>query len=160
MAVDEYLRTSFEGAEPDYVEGELLERTVPNLFHSEIQVSLGDAFKPWQDRRELFRATEIRLRLGVDKFRVADFAVFSKRQFDSIPVDMPCAVVEIVSPDDRYDDLMVKLDDYEQAGVEFIFIARPATPTLFRYRSGDLLAQAALELPSHSVKIPLDAIFS
>jgi Uma2 family endonuclease len=159
MAKEEYLRTSFEGPEPDYIEGELVERTVPNFFHSRVQVRLSDAFKPWEDRRQLFRSSEIRLRVSPDKFRVADFAVFSAEQNEAIPPDAPYCVVEIVSPDDRYDEIMSKLADYEGAGVEFIFVADPPAHKLSRYRHGDLLAVAALELTAYKVMIPLNLIF-
>jgi hypothetical protein len=33
MNREEYLRTSFEGPEPDYSDGELLERSEPDFFH-------------------------------------------------------------------------------------------------------------------------------
>lgn len=72
---------------------------------------------------------------------------------------MPYAVVEIVSPDDRFNDLMVKLADYEKAGFACIFIADPPTRVLSCYRNGDFFTQPALELPAYGVRIPLDSIF-
>ena len=156
---EEYLGGSFDGLEPDYVEGELVERPLPNLFHSRIQVRLADAFRPWEDRRELFRASEIRLRVAENKFRVADFAVFSSEQAEAMPENAPLIVVEIVSPDDRYEDIMSKLADYEEAGVEFIFIADPPVQKLSRYRRGDLCAVTMLEVPVRHVAIALGAIF-
>ena len=159
VACEEYLRTSFEGPEPDYVEGELIERPVPNVFHSRTQVSLTDAFKPWADRKELFRHSEIRLRVAPDRFRVADFAVFSSKQNEPIPESTPYAVVEIVSPDDRHEELMSKLADYEAAGVAFTFVADPPLRKLSRYLNGDLLTVASLELPAYGVSIPAQKIF-
>lgn len=159
ISEDEYLRSSFAGPEPDYIEGDLVERAVPNFFHGCTQVNLTDAFKPWQDKRRLFRATEIRLRLAPGKFRVADFAVFATWPHEAIPECVPLAVVEIVSPDDRYEEMMSKLADYEQAGVEFIFIADPPTRKLSRYRHGDLSTVGSLEIPAQGVAISLDSIF-
>jgi Uma2 family endonuclease len=156
---EDYLRAAFDGPEPDYVDGEVVERSMPNAFHAKIQVRLSDALKPWEDRRQLFRLTEIRLRVAPDRFRVADLAVFSSDQDEPIPPDPPYAVVEIVSPDDRYEDLMNKLADYEQAGVEFIFVADPPVRKLSRYRHGDLFSASSLELPSYGVSIPLESIF-
>ena len=155
----EYLRTSFEDPEPDYVEGEVVKRAVPNYFHSRTQLCLSDAFKPWQDRRQLFRALEIRLRVAQDRFRVADFAVFASEQTELIPVDPPYAVVEIVSPGDRFEEIMSKLADYEQGGVEFVFVADPPVRRLSRYSRGDLFTVAALELPAYQAVIPSDSIF-
>ncbi len=159
LSTVEYLRTSFENPEPDYVDGELVERSMPNYFHSRTQVRLSDALKPWEDRRQLFRASEVRLLVASARFRVVDFAVFASEQDELIPRDPPYAVVEIVSPDDGYEDLMSKLGDYEQAGVEFIFVADPPVKRLSRYRRGDLLVVAALELPAYQVVIPTSSIF-
>ncbi len=157
---EEYLRTSFHDPEPDYVEGELVERPVPNFFHSRTQIRLSDAFKPWEDRRQLFRASEVRLRIGQERFRIADFAVFSSESSQPIPENAPLVVVEIVSPDDRYEEIMSKLSDYEEAGVEYIFLVDPPAQRLSRYRHGDLLLVAPdLELHEFGVTIPIAAIF-
>lgn len=159
ISSEEYLRSSFDGSEPDYIAGELMERPVPNFVHSRVQIRLSDAFKPWEDRRQLFRASEIRLRVTPDRFRVADFAVFLSEKNEAIPEVTPYAVVEIVSPDDRYEELMSKLADYDEAGVEFIFVADPPARKLSRYRHGDLFAVAEMELAMPKVLIPIDLIF-
>ena len=159
ISKEEYLRTSFEDPEPDYVDGELVARSMPNYLHSRIQARLSQALKPWEDLGQLFGAPEIRLRVAPKRFRVADFAVFTSEQDDLIPRDPPYAVVEIVSPDDRYEELMSKLADYEQAGVEFIFVADPPVRRLSRYSRGDLSTIAALDLPAYHAVIPVSSIF-
>jgi Uma2 family endonuclease len=90
---------------------------------------------------------------------VADFAVFASAQLDAIPEDVPVAVVEIVSPDDRYEVLMSKLADCEAAGVAYLFVADPPVRKLWRYLHGDLLAVTALEVPEQGVRVPLASIF-
>jgi Uma2 family endonuclease len=155
----EYLRTSFEDPEPDYVDGELVERPVPNTFHGRTQILLSDAFQPWEVQRRLFRITEIRLQIAPERFRVADFTVFTSKQSELIPSDPPYAIVEIVSPDDRYDEIMAKLADYDQVGVEFLFIADLRFRRLSRYEGGSLITVSALELPAYQLKIPADSLF-
>ena len=159
LSVDEYLRGAFESPDPDYIEGELVARSMPNAYHSRIQIRLADAFKPWEDRSLVFRASEIRLRISEGRFRVADFALFSQPPSSPIPFDAPYAVFEIVSPDDRYEDLMNKLADYEAAGIEFVFVADPILKRLSRYLNGDLLLTYSLDMPSVQITIPLDQIF-
>ena len=132
---------------------------MPNYLHSRIQLRLGYALKPWDDLGQLFGAPEIRLRVAPDRFRVADFAVFASAQEELIPRDAPYAVVEIVSPDDRFEDLMSKLVDYEESGVEFVFVADPMVKRLSRYRRGDLISVAAMELPAYQAVIPVSSIF-
>jgi Uma2 family endonuclease len=159
ISEEEYLRTHFESPEPDYVEGQLIQRPIPDAFHSATQVNLLDAFKPWQDIGELFRLISIRLRVLPKRFRVADFALFTSKPAQGILESLPYAVVEIVSPDESFDELTDKLHDYEEAGVEFLFVADPPKSKLFRYRHGDLHSVSALELPSFRAAIPVSAIF-
>ena len=158
LAPDEYLTTSFDNPEPEYVNGELVERSVPNFSHARTQTLLGDAFRPWDERNQLFRATEIRFPVAPDRFRVADFAVFLSEQAD-LPGDKPYAIVEIVSPDDRHEDLIGKLRDYEKAGIEFIFVADPPFRSISRFRLGDLLSVSSIDLPRYGVSIPAETIF-
>ena len=159
ISKEEYLRTSFADTEPDYVDGELVARPMPNYLHSRIQARLIRAFTDWEDRGQLFVAPEIRLRVTPERFRVADFAIFTSDQDELIPRDPPYAVVEIVSPDDRFEELMSKLADYQQAGVEFIFVADPPVRRLSRFSRGDLSTVAALELPAYHAVIPVSSIF-
>jgi len=77
LSKENYLRTSFDGPEPDYVDGELVERSLPNYLHSRVQGRLMDAFKPWDDRRQMFRASEVRLRVAPERFRIVDFSIFT-----------------------------------------------------------------------------------
>ena len=159
ISKEEYLRTSFADMDPDYVDGDLVARSMPDYLHSRTQARLTCAFGPWEDSGQLFPALGIRLRVAPERFRVADFAVFASAQQEPIPVDPPYAVVEIVSPDDRYEELMSKLADYEQAGVEFMFVADPPVRRLSRYSRGDLSTVAALELPAYHAVIPVSSIF-
>lgn len=160
MPVEEYLNSSFPGPEPDFIEGEVVERSVPNSFHSKVQVNLTDAFQAWQKAGRLFRATEIRLDVGAGRFRVADFALFSRDQQEAIPEDIPLCAVEIVSPSDLYEDLMDKLADYEAAGVEFLFVADPPKRKLSRYRKGDLVSVQSLEMAQFGVVVALQDVFA
>lgn len=160
MPVEEYLNSSFPGPEPDFIEGEVVERSVPNTFHSSTQGDLFEVFRPWKQRGDLFPYSEIRLRLRARKFRVADFAVFRNKQREAIPEDVPLCVVEIVSPNDLYEDLTDKLADYEAAGVEFLFVADPPKRKLLRYRNGDLVSVQSLEMAQFGVVVSLQDVFA
>ncbi len=76
----EYLRSGFDNPAPDYVDEELVERSSPNYLHNRTQVRLADQCKPWEDRRQLLRASEIRLCIAPERFRVADFAMAKCKQ--------------------------------------------------------------------------------
>jgi Uma2 family endonuclease len=44
-------------------------------------------------------------------------------------------VVEILSPDDRWDDVMEKLAEYFEAGVDRVWVVAPKLRSVFAYRS-------------------------
>jgi len=160
LSEEEYLRAGFDNPEPDYVDGVLVERAMPNLTHSNVHRNILKAFRPWDDAGTLIALSELRLRVAPRRYRLADLSFFTAPPTAEIPVDPPYAVVEIVSPDDRHDEIVAKLDDYERAGVAYIFLVDPPWRKLSRYLDGSLLAVTALEIPSHGVKIPGDTIFA
>jgi len=41
MSVDEYLHTTFDGADREYLDGEVVERNMGNKWHAKIQLWLG-----------------------------------------------------------------------------------------------------------------------
>ncbi len=119
---------------------------------------LGDAFKVWRDRGELFRASEIRLRLAPETFRVADFALFLVEPQDAIPTVAPVAVIEIISPDDCYHELLAKLGEYESAGIDHIFVVDPPLCKLSRFLHGNPMAVDAIEIDS-GIRVSATSIY-
>jgi Uma2 family endonuclease len=57
---------------------------------------------------------------------IADIAIFAGSHPPSVPETPPLVVVEILSNDDRYLDLMQKLEEYRDGGVPHI----SASPTI------------------------------
>ena len=47
----------------------------------------------------------------------------------------PELVVEVLSPEDRWSEIMRKLADYFQAGVHLVWVVDPAMESVFAYRS-------------------------
>jgi len=54
----------------------------------------------------------VRLRIGEDVIRIPDLAVFGEFPKEPVPASPPRIVVEIVSPDDRHEELLLKLGQY------------------------------------------------
>jgi Uma2 family endonuclease len=133
---------------------------MPNDTHSRIHTNIFMAFMPWASSGRLAARSEIRLRVAAGRFRVADIAYFTSSPTAEIPTEPPYAVFEIVSPGDRHDEIVAKLDDYERAGVRFIFLADPPSRKLSLYREGSLLAVPFLEMPDFGLKIPSEQLFA
>jgi Uma2 family endonuclease len=70
-----------------------------------------------------------------------------------VPKQIPLVVTEIVSPDDRYEDIMTKLADYEAWGVPNVWLVDPGLRRLSVYSQGNLTALPAFELPELGSRI-------
>jgi len=159
ISEEEYLQVTFDGPEPDFVNGEILERGMPNTFHSLATRKLCRLLAPIEDRTGLCALPEIRVRTADGKFRVIDLAVFLSVPKEAIPASVPLIAIEIVSPDDRLDDIFRKLMEYQNCGVAHIVLADPALRTLSIYRDGSLTSVETFVVPEFEISISVDDLF-
>src|SRR5271163_3571443 len=127
IGVEEYLDLVFDDRpEPDYVDGEVVERALPTILHSQIQALLILLLAPLLTRTRLFLLPELRVQIEPRVFRVADLAVYReslpKGRYGTTPAFV---AVEIVSPDDRHSNLTERLEDYRRWGVPHIWLVDP-----------------------------------
>ena len=159
VSLEEYLRTSFEH-DREYVRGELVERGMPTFLHGQTQMRIGVAVESARlHGADLHAASEVRNRLAEDVFRIPDVAIYSPRPAGPIPSVPPLAVVEIISPDDRYSALIEKCREYLAWGVAHIWIVDPQNRALYEFDDGSLKRLPALELPQHGLSIPANSLF-
>ena len=156
--VEEYLRTSFDGLEPDYLDGEIVERGMPNLPHSNAQRRLMMWFGGMEEKLSLHCFADLRLCVGERRYRVADLAVFQGRPAEDVPSTPPLVAIEILSPDDRFAAILTKLEEYRTWGVAHVWFVNPIDRKLYVYSAG-LSEVAALSLPEYGVEIAAPEVF-
>jgi Uma2 family endonuclease len=132
--------------EPELVHGELVERSLPTFPHGNIQLRLGARLLALQSSHALFTGVEVRVRLGPD-LRIPDIAMWQGSQPESIPTVPPLVVAEVLSPDDRIYDVLLKLAEYEAWGVQHIWLIEPELKQCHVYRNGSFNPVSQLELP-------------
>ena len=120
----------FDEWEPELVHGEVVQRPMPNDPHARIQQWL-------QVRLHTAGACRpsIRVRVEPDVIRIPDIAVFAERPRVSVPSHPPLIVVEIISPDDRHQDLVLKLEQYRKWGVTHVWAVEPELEKFYAYGS-------------------------
>jgi Uma2 family endonuclease len=125
IGVEEYLRTVFDGADCEYLDGEIVERNRGELPHGDIQGEL--IFRLKQASRGRLRVVpEIRIQINPQRYRVADIAVWRAGNIgDRIPTVPPFLVVEILSPEDRMVRMLPKIQEYLSIGAEWIWVIDP-----------------------------------
>ena len=154
----EYLRTAkrLDRADIEYVRGEIVERSTPDLVHSGAQQRLIVIFSTLEDLHRVYAFPELRLQLAEDVFRVPDVTVFSGAPpARLVPDRPPLCVVEIVSRDDRYTELLQKLDEYHRRGVPHIWVVDPWLERLSVYDGSGLRQTAELGLPGTDRRITI-----
>ena len=156
----EYLSMSFDGLDREYVRGEIVERSMPDYPHGKTQAALGFFFGRLRVSHRLFACSETRMRLAPDLYRIPDVAVFAESEPDeSVPSRPPLVVIEIISPDDRFSEVLEKLAEYHQWGVPHIWVVDPHRRTLAAYDAGALLRVSRLTLPDYPLELS-DDLFS
>jgi Uma2 family endonuclease len=161
IGVEEYLGLVFdERPEPDYVDGEVVERALPTPIHSQIQALLTLLFGPLAIRFRLVLLPELRVLVQPGRFRVVDLAVYRDSRHEGRYAATPAYLaIEIVSPDDRHSELTERLEDYRRWGVPHIWLVDPQLKRVYEYTESGLLQFPALHLPEFEFESSAQELF-
>ena len=157
MCVQEYLRTSYEH-EPEFVNGEIIERGMTTFTYSDMQRSLCVKLDPYRKSHNLFTCPAIRVWSSERVFRIPDVAVFIGRPAE-LPADPPLIAVEIASPDDRLSNIFEKFREYRHWGVRHIWLIEPHALEIFTF-DGSINKTEAFVVPEYGIRIEATGIFS
>jgi Uma2 family endonuclease len=156
---EDYLRMTFEH-DAEFVHGEIVERAMPDEIHSAIQFLILLRFGGLLHSYPLYPRPEIRMKVAQNAYRIADIAVFAGRRPQPVPETPPFVVVEILSKDDRYLDLMQKLEEYRVWGVANIWVIDPSTKRFSRYTERGLENVSSLSLPDYPFQLTPAELFA
>jgi Uma2 family endonuclease len=160
VSPEEYLRMSFDGADCDYLDGEIVERNVGERPHSRVQLRLGVYFDALGRRHPVYPYPELRMKVSRTRYRVADLAVFrGEDPTANVPSQAPFIVIEVVSRDDRYTEIVEKLEEYRKWGAVHVWLVDPWLRKLYVYSKTGLNEVPAFEIPELEARIPSSEIF-
>ena len=142
ISEEEYLHMSFEDRTPEYVDGELVERTMPNNSHSKAQGEVVFVFRKLQERLPLYPRPELRVPVAPRTYRIVDLAVYAHQE-----------PTELVPP-----QVMKRLEEYRAWGVRHVWLVDPGLRRTYVYSESGLVPVAAFELPEFEVRIPSEEI--
>jgi Uma2 family endonuclease len=161
LSVEEYLASSYE-PDCDYVDGQLEERNVGEWSHSTLQGTAYDALKARQRALGILIKPELRLRVKPTRFRVPDLCVFLKDPHESVPAKAPFLCIEILSPDDRMIRVGVRIKDFLEMGVAYVWVLDPETGQAYIATAAEGLREiksGLLRTENPVIEIPLAEIF-
>ncbi|MBM4423616.1 MAG: Uma2 family endonuclease [Chloroflexi bacterium] len=129
----------------ELVEGRIVLMSPAGFPHGDYEMNFGERLKAYarQSRsgKVVVGEVGIYVQRDPDTIRAADVIFVSnerlaKRQKTSGYLDVaPDLIVEILSPDDRWQEVTQKMREYFAIGVRLIWIAEPASKTVFAYKS-------------------------
>jgi Uma2 family endonuclease len=160
--VDEYLHTSYEGPDREYLDGEVVERNMGELPHGDVQTNLIYLFRQMRKQLGLRVVTEIRIQIHPRRYRVADIAVWTTDDIGTgIPTVPPFLVVEVLSPEDRMVRVLPKIQEYLSIGVQWVWIVDPQEQSALCYSQKNPAGAVCdvLRTENPDIEIPLAAAF-
>ncbi|MGH9627150.1 MAG: Uma2 family endonuclease, partial [Bryobacteraceae bacterium] len=163
VSVEEYLHTSYDDGDREYVDGRVIERNLGEKDHSRTQRKLILYFGGQEATLKTYAFPEQRIQVKPARFRVPDVCVYlgqePREQVFRTPLFL---AIEILSPEDRAADLQEKIDDYLAFGVPCVWVIDPR-----RHRAWTHTAQGSheakdriLRTANPEIQLPLDELFA
>lgn len=157
ITIDDLLRLGAD-ARVEVSEGEIVEMTPVGGLHNWIAkqiVLLLEAYVQAHQSGLVFTDSLLYILreddTGIRLARVPDVSYVAKRD---IPADWdferpfpgaPTLAVEVMSPDDQFEDVVKKVQDYMQEGTAEVWVVLPRQRTIYRYRRGESAVQTYRE---------------
>jgi Uma2 family endonuclease len=160
ISVDEYLSTSYH-PDVEYVDGVLVERGMPTMFHALLQVILCNYFRQFEKEFKFKTLTEARTQIvSRARYRIPDVVLCpTPMPKGRINDAAPAAVFEVLSPDDTVVETRRRFQDYAGIGVTALVQMDPEEHVAHRFEAGSLIETRfeGLYLPHARATVPFDS---
>ena len=159
-SVEDYLNTSFADADREYVDGRILERNVGEIDHSDLQTAIVVYLR--LHHKNVWAGVEVRVQVSQSRFRVPDICIVAgPKPSGRIVTQPPLCVVEVLSKDDRVDDIDEKIHDYLAFGIRYVWVVNPRTRHGYVYTASGMheATDGILHTANPSIQLPLWEMF-
>lgn len=149
LTAEDFWQLPNDGQKHELVAGELTQRPPSGFLHGTIAMDLGGIIREHVKKHDLgvvcAAETGFKLRHNPDTVRAPDVAFVSKGRIlahgkpEKFWEGAPDLAVEVVSPNDRFDDVVEKVQEYLAAGARLVWVALPRSKSLMVYHpNGDI----------------------
>jgi Uma2 family endonuclease len=159
VPVETYLTTAYS-PDVDYVDGEIVERSMGETDHSGVQIELGIYLARFRKAGNLRLYTEQRVQVKPNRFRVPDVCAIIGKPDGPILRQPPFLIIEILSKDDTMFSMQERLDDYLDFGVKHVWLVDPALRRGYVCTREGLRVETVLRTTDPALEVPLAEIFS
>ena len=161
VPLEEYLATTYH-PDCDYVEGEVVERNLGELDHSDIQSEIVRFFRNHRKQWNTYAYVEQRVQISARRFRVPDVCVVLGKPPEQIFRQPPFICIEVLSKDDSLESTQQRIDDYLTFGVRYVWVINPRNRRAWVYET-DRIYEAKdgiLRTENPSFEVPLPELFA
>jgi Uma2 family endonuclease len=158
VSVSEYLATAYR-PDCDYVDGQVQERNLGELDHSDLQRQL---ILLLANAKEIRVNPELRVQVSADRFRVPDLCVMSAdAPREQVVRSAPLLCIEILSPEDTLSRMVERVHDFLNMGVRQVWIFDPRLRSAMVCEGAAMVEHTAgqLALPGTQMTIDLAEVF-
>lgn len=159
VSVDDYLTTIDSDDAREYIDGRLVERNMGTPDHSDWQTGIASYLRV--NYKSIWTGGEADVRVAPTRFRIPDVVCTKQpRPATSFVTEPPLLVVEVLSPNDKAEDMQEKIDDYLAFGVPCVWVVNPRTRRGYIY-TGDGMREAkdgVLRTTNPEITLPLAEI--
>jgi len=159
--LSEYLSTHYR-PDREYVDGVVLERNLGTYDHSRSQAKFTAYLFNREKKYGIRVVPEQRVQVRSTRFRVPDVcAVLATEPVEQIFARPPFLCIEILSPEDRLQEMHQRVGDFLAFGVPYVFIVDPRERRAWRSTAEGLLEiqDGVLRTENPAIEIPLAAVF-
>ncbi len=106
--------------------------------------------------------TEVRVQVKPSRFRVPDICVAVDNSDDPILTKPPFLCIEILSPEDRMSRIEVRIQDYLEMGVPYVWVLDPQTKQAYVATAAEGLREVksgVLTTANPAFEVPLAEVF-
>ncbi len=161
IPAEEYLHTTYR-PNCDYVDGEVLERSMGEQSHARLQLLLASFFRFHRDTWRLRALAEQRVQVKATRFRIPDVCVVWRSDpNEEVLRTPPLLCIEVLSSDDSLRSLQERVQDYLEMGVTSIWAVDPWNRVAYYASTQGYLqpTDGYLRLPGTEAAVSLEELF-
>ena len=132
ISVEEYLKTVYR-PDRDYVDGLVEERNLGQWDHARLQTLIAAWFYSRETELNIRVATEVRVQVSAERFRLPDVCITDGEPGEQILTRPPLLCIEVLSPEDRMERVLERVEDFLAFGVPEVWVISPSDLTSWRF---------------------------
>jgi Uma2 family endonuclease len=139
-----------------------VERNLGERDHSELQGEIYAFIRSLRQKLNVYPLIEQRVQVAHTRFRVPDICVVAgSRPTEQILTVPPLLAIEILSKDDRVEQMQIRINDYLTFGIRYVWVINPRTRVAWVYtKDGAHEAKdSVLRTENPVIELPLPEIF-